>query len=123
LIPRRRSNTAVKRYEIVRTKDPDSPPISLWYLADLGSADTEAFEHADHGQWEEYLQRVEVKPGNCILLGYRDGDVNAILAETAEWIDAVDELREWIGQLVNGDRYEIFWKLSASKIRRYSRDY
>ena len=113
----------MKRYEIVRDKL-DDPQISLWYLADLCPGDTEAFEYADNDQWEEYLQRVEIKPGDCILIAYNNGDVDAILAPSTRWYEAVDQLRAWLDYLPNGDRYEIFWRFGGpSKVRKYSKDF
>lgn len=89
----------------------------------MAPADVVALKDASPDQWEEYLERINVKQGEVTLIGYNDGDVEIIVACTEEWVDAVDKLRKQLDQLPSGDSYEIYWKFSNGNVRRYSKDY
>ncbi len=111
------------RYMIARVIDPNDPErnlFDLWALTKLGQADAKAFELADHNHWEEYLERVQVEPGKCLLIAYNKGDIDAVLIDNNKWIDAVSELRGWLDKFPDGNEYEIFWKFSNGSVRKYT---
>lgn len=111
------------RLKVVRVKNRNEPRIDLSLLNGIAPADAETFEYADYDQWEQYLKGIEVELGKVILIGFNDGDVDVIIANSEGWLDAVDDLRRWLDEFPSGGNYEIYWKFNGGSVRRYSKDF